>query len=282
LVARELSAAMDEIVCLIAEESVAELGEAARGQIWCVVALGGWGRGELCPASDLDLLLLHRRQSETVEKLARGLFYPLWDAQLDVGHGVRTVAQCLSVSTLDLASRTALLDARLIAGQPVLAEELRRGILKQLRRGQGEGFFRALANEREERHRRFSADACRLEPNLKDGPGGLRDVHGMGWALRVLAEIRAAERRPSPEPSPDESPETAQAADFITRLRNHLHFVAGRRTDQLLARHQAEAAQFMGFADEAELLEAVWVHMDVIRTAAEALWPRLGKSRGWR
>ena len=281
-VATQLSAAMDAIVRCNVEEALALLGGPRKGEPWAVVALGGWGRGELCPASDLDLLLLYRRQTDLITKLARGLFYPLWDAGLDVGHGVRTVSQCLGVSTLDLPSRTALLDARLIAGEPVLAEELRRGVLKQLRRAQGESFFRALAQEREQRHLKFSGDAARLEPHLKDGPGGLRDIHGMRWALRVLAEVKAAERRPDSIPDLADRPEESESASFLLRLRNHIHFVAGRKCDQLLHRYQAEAAAFMGFADEASLRAAVLDHMADIKETTTALWPRLRTPRAWR
>ena len=282
VVATELSAAMDAIVRRNVEEAVAELGGPRKGEPWTIVALGGWGRGELCPGSDLDLLLLYRRQTDLITKLARVLFYPLWDAGLEVGHGVRTVNQCLGVSTLDLPSRTALLDARLITGETVLAEELRRGILKQLRRAQGEGFFRALAEEREQRHLKFSGDAALAEPHLKDGPGGLRDIHGMRWALRVTAEVKAAERRPDAIPDLADRPEESESASFLLRLRNHIHFLAGRKCDQLLQRYQAESAEFMGFTDEACLRAAVLEHMAAIKEATTALWPRLRTPRGWR
>jgi [protein-PII] uridylyltransferase len=281
-VATQLSAAMDALVCANVEHALAQLDGPRKGEPWAIVALGGWGRGELCPASDLDLLLLYRRQTDLITKLARGLFYPLWDAGLDVGHGVRTVGQCLGVSTLDLPSRTALLDARLIAGEAVLAEELRRGLLKQLRRAQGEAFFRALAEEREQRHLRFSGQAASTEPHLKDGPGGLRDIHGMRWALRVLAEVRAAERRPEDIPNLSDRPEESESADFLLRLRSHIHFLAGRRCDQLLLRYQADAAQFMGFTEESGLRAAVLSHMAAIEQATAALWPRLRTPRGWR
>ena len=281
-VATQLSAAMDAIVRRNIGEALVQIGGPRKGEPWTIVALGGWGRDELCPGSDLDLLLLYRRQTDLITKLARGLFYPLWDAGLEVGHGVRTVSQCLGVSTLDLPSRTALLDARLLAGEPVLAEELRRGILKQLRRAQGEGFFRALAEEREQRHLKFSGDAAVLEPHLKDGPGGLRDIHGMRWALRVLAEVRAAERRPDSIPELTDRPEESASADFLLRVRNHIHFLAGRKCDQLLQRYQAETAEFMGLVDETSLRAAVLDHMAAIKDATTSLWPRLRTSRAWR
>jgi [protein-PII] uridylyltransferase len=174
------------------------------------------------------------------------------------------------------------LDARQIAGEPVLAEELRRGVLRQLRRAQGESFFRALAEEREQRHLKFSSDAALLEPHLKDGPGGLRDIHGMRWALRVLAEVRAAERRPGSIPDLSDRPEESESADFLLRLRNHIHFIAGRKCDQLLTRYQSEAAEFMGMGDEASLRAVVLDHMAAIRDATTALWPRLRTPRAWR
>ena len=155
--------------------------------------MGGYGRRELCPGSDLDLILLHRggrRDRTDVHKLAEKLWYPIWDRGLKLGHAVRTVKEAVALAGSDLNTATAQLDTRLLAGDPELAEEL-------ARRAATSGGPRAPAGStalREsvaERHERAGEVAFLLEPDLKEGRGGLRDVHALRWAeaaRRILVE----------------------------------------------------------------------------------------------
>ncbi|MBI4260832.1 MAG: [protein-PII] uridylyltransferase, partial [Actinobacteria bacterium] len=171
----------------------ASFADEALGELWAsagppagsaLAALGGYGRGELAPRSDLDLLILHGGRDGAVRDLAERLLYPLWDAGFAVGHAVRTVKECLAeASRLD--SLTALLDARLLAGDEGPFSELRDRILARVRK-EGRAFLERLREEAHRRHERHGSAAHLLEPDLKEGAGGLRDVHSVGWAAIVV------------------------------------------------------------------------------------------------
>jgi len=170
-----------------------------------LVALGGYGRGELAPRSDVDLLILHAGDGPEIEGLAERLLYPLWDAGLTVGHGVRTADECLALASERLDAATAMLDARLLAGDVVSWDDLRDRI-RAWARNDPRGFAERLVMSASERRERFGSVSSLLEPDLKEGSGGLRDLHALGWLAIVLtgtggvrsleepAHLRRAER----------------------------------------------------------------------------------------
>ncbi|MGH2576382.1 MAG: nucleotidyltransferase domain-containing protein, partial [Actinomycetota bacterium] len=146
-----------------------------------LVALGGYGRGELAPCSDVDLLILHGGDApEEIEGLAERLLYPLWDAGLTVGHGVRTADECLSIASERLDAATAMLDARLLAGDVGSWDEVR-DRLRAWARNDPRGFAERLVVSASDRRERFGSVSSLLEPDLKEGSGGLRDLQTMGW-----------------------------------------------------------------------------------------------------
>ena len=145
-----------------------------------LVAVGGYGRAELAPGSDLDVVLLHGGRKD-VRELAERIWYPLWDAGLKLGHGVRTVKEALALAASDLDTATSLLDARLIAGDPALSEELARRAEVQWR-SRSDRWLPIVGEAVAERHARAGDVAFLLEPDLKEGRGGLRDVHAQHWA----------------------------------------------------------------------------------------------------
>jgi len=166
-----------------------------------VVALGGYGRGELSPFSDVDLLFLHQgRAREAVRAFVEQVLQLLWDAGLTIGHSFRTVAECLAEARRDLHSRTALAEARLVAGDTGVFGALDRALDNAIRRDRrtGEAFLESLRADVAERHARFAGAVCVQEPNVKEGVGGLRDLHAVLWAAqarngaRGLAELSAA------------------------------------------------------------------------------------------
>src|SRR5580765_606879 len=145
-----------------------------------LVAVGGYGRSELCPASDIDLMLVHHKRAE-VREVADRLWYPIWDAGLKLGHSVCTVQQALRLAADDLDTATALLSTRLIGGDENLADELLEKATAQWQNGARRRLDR-LARRVDERHASAGEVAFLLEPDLKEGRGGMRDVHALKWA----------------------------------------------------------------------------------------------------
>ena len=212
-----------------------------------LVALGGYGRRELCPGSDVDLMVLHaERRADRIRGAAEEIFYPFWDAGLDLGHAVRTVDQCLRVADEDVQAATALLDARLVHGDAGLFAEMLAAVRGRLAKRPG-AYLERLAAATEARHRAASPCSSSLEPDLKEGAGGLRDVVAIDWVLSVLGErdpVAAGLLRRA------EQAALADAREFLVRLRSGLHLEAGRRADRLLLVHQPPLAAAFGFVDE--------------------------------
>jgi [protein-PII] uridylyltransferase len=200
-----------------------------------VLATGSFGRRELAPYSDLDLLFLCERNPDAkVEALAHAILVPLWDAKLDAGHAVRSVADGLSLPDKDLAAATALLDARYLVGDANLASSF---IAKYEARVAGtapDGFVARLRGEQEVRHSRFGDTIFMLEPDLKNGPGGIRDLCVGRWAAQAGFGASGPELLAEQgEMSSRQAAELSQAIDFMLRLRVALQLTAGRRQDQL-------------------------------------------------
>ncbi len=236
-----------------------------------LVALGGYGRGALCPHSDIDLLLLHDgSDASTVASLSEQLLYPLWDAGFSVGHAVRTPEESVELAAERLDAATAMLDARLLAGDADLLGEASGPVLARLQ-GDVDGFAESLADDARDRRKRFGSAADLLEPELKEGGGGLRDIHAFGWLQRVRGRsledeglLRAAERA-----------RLNAAEEFLTRVRSAMHLESGRRTDRLLREQQHDIAKVMGFQDEPRLIaedglmRTVFEHARVVDALSE-------------
>jgi [protein-PII] uridylyltransferase len=162
-------------------------GEEAPGGV-ALVALGGYGRGELAPASDVDLLLLHElKDPGTVREVAERLLYPMWDAGFELGHGVRTPKESLALAAERLDAATAMLDARLLDGDGELFASFRERLSAWARKPATRLPDR-LRSAAEERRRRFGSASQRLEPDVKEGSGGLRDVHTLGWLAAAVGD----------------------------------------------------------------------------------------------
>ena len=204
-----------------------------------LVAIGGYGRNQVCPGSDLDLLLLHSRAIE-VKPIAEALWYPIWDAGVKLGHSVRTPKEALSLASDDLDTATSLLDVRLLAGDAVLAEGLAREAAAQWEK-RGKRWLAKLADSVDERHSRADEVAFLLEPDLKMGRGGLRDVHAVRWAERARQVLL----------DDDHAPIDAAELDLLA-VRAELHRATGRAGDVLTLDQQdavAEALAVEGGAD---------------------------------
>lgn len=236
-----------EALTAAADAVLRELFEAARAATrglppdLCVVATGGYGRAELLPYSDLDLVfLVPRRATPEVTKLAEAVLYPLWDARLDVGHAVRTPAEMVALAREDLTSATELLDTRVVCGPEALHEDLAALARREFERDVN-GFIRRLAEERKGRHSRFGDTLYLLEPNLKNGEGGHRDLMIGLWAARArYAPPRTGETPPGFHAlalagalGERQAGTLEDAREYLLRVRFHCHTLSRRRQDQL-------------------------------------------------
>ncbi|HCB38012.1 MAG TPA: hypothetical protein DEP66_07460, partial [Acidimicrobiaceae bacterium] len=206
-----------------------------------LVAVGGYGRSELCPRSDIDLLLAHDPQLDT-GGLADRIWYPVWDQGLKLGHAVRTVEECIELAAGDVDTSTALLDARHVAGDPRLTVELRDRIRRHWSDNPAQCLADLLAST-DRRHRLNGEVAFLLEPNLKLGRGGLRDVHTARWA--AAAGIT---------PTDDDRARLDVAHRTLLRARVALHLLTGRASDVLPTEEQQPAAELLGVADSDTLM----------------------------
>lgn len=219
------------------DEAVRALSENLGSRV-AVVALGGYGRRVLCPGSDVDLMVLHaERRDDKVRSAAEQVFYPFWDAGIPLGHAVRTVAESLAEAGDRLDVVCSLLDARPVAGDPALHEELDRKLRRSLAKQRGRWLDR-LAADAADRHAGSPACSTSLEPDLKEGSGGLRDIHAVGWTVAISGDdpLRLEERE-----------RLDRAEEFLVRLRSGLHLLTGKRTDRLFREHQGDLAAALGF-----------------------------------
>ncbi|HEY0767189.1 MAG TPA: [protein-PII] uridylyltransferase [Steroidobacteraceae bacterium] len=217
---------------------------------WALIAVGGYGRGELHPCSDIDILLLVPQPPDAPGRaVIETLVAFLWDIGLEVGHSVRTVAQCAEESAADVSVMTTLLDARLLAGDAELLSAMRTALAPEhiwpVRQ-----FFEAKVREQAERHLKANDTAYNLEPNVKTGPGGLRDIQTIAWvakqhfdadtleALATHGFLTVAELR-----------RLQQAQAFLWKVRFGLHTLTARREDRLLFDYQIRLAQSFGYED---------------------------------
>jgi [protein-PII] uridylyltransferase len=213
------------------------------GQI-ALVAVGGYGRGELYPRSDIDLLiLLDAEPDDALQQKLQSLIGMLWDIGLEVGHSIRTVAQCLNEAA-DITVQTNLLEARLLSGDAVLFRELHSAVRQHLDPRQ---FFIAKLQEQQKRHARFIDADFNLEPNLKESPGGLRDLQTITWIARAAdLGTRWSELAQAGLISPAEARQIARHDALLQTLRIRLHYLAKRREDRLIFDFQTPLAEQMG------------------------------------
>nr|WP_238382563.1 [protein-PII] uridylyltransferase [Tabrizicola thermarum] len=218
-----------------------------------VLGVGGYGRAEMAPQSDVDLLFLTPwKVTPWAESGIETMLYMLWDLKLKVGHSSRTVKDCLRLGREDITIRTALLEHRFICGHRPLAEDLDARLWGDLFRNSGPEFIEAKLAERAERHKRQGGQRYVLEPNVKEGKGGLRDLQTVYWIGKYLNRVPSAEGLVGAGLlSREEFDSFARAEDFLWAVRCHLHYITGRPTDTLTFDLQVEVASRMGYRDTA-------------------------------
>ncbi len=251
---------------------------------YAIVALGGYGRAEQCRHSDVDLLFLFQSfvPGES-EQLIREIVYPLWDIKMEVGYTVQSVNDCIKLAKSDYEVLTALLDARFVCGLSPVYAELLETMRKQLLRRAPRNLMKWLVSRNQKRHEDFGDSSYLLEPNLKEGNGGLRDYHTMRWTAAIaygLKEIRDLEYLGCL--SHREYNELKEALSFIWTVRNRLHSAAGRKCDQLYFAYQSRVAEEMGFKESSSqspverFLSELHAHMTFIKQQLLLLLYELG------
>ncbi|WP_435404863.1 [protein-PII] uridylyltransferase [Mesobacterium hydrothermale] len=243
------------------------LNNPTEGEKITVMAVGGYGRGEMAPQSDVDLLFLTPYKiTPWAESVIESMLYMLWDLKLKVGHSSRTVKDCLRLGREDYTIRTAMLENRFIAGYAPLAGELENRLWTELFSDTAKEFVAAKLEERSTRHRKQGGQRYMVEPNVKEGKGGLRDLQSLFWITKYIYRtgdtgelVRLGVFRP------EEYRTFEQAESFLWAVRCHLHLLAGRPTEQLTFDMQVEVADRMGYADQKGRRAVEWFMQDYFR-----------------
>ncbi len=251
---REQCFLVDQLVRVLydfASETIYPLANPTAGEKMAIVAVGGYGRGEMAPFSDIDLLfLLAYKQTPHTEQVIEFLLYLFWDLGLKVGQATRSVAECLRYAKADLTIRTALLEARYVWGEQALYTELKQRFESEIVRGTAAQFVEAKLAERDARHIRVGDSRYQLEPNVKEGKGGLRDLHTLFWIAKYIYRIDdVAKLVELGVLSAEESQRFERAQSFLWTVRCHLHYLAGRAEERLTFDMQTEIGAAMRYAD---------------------------------
>jgi len=244
----------DALICAVRDVTLRHLHplpNPTEAERLTVIAVGGYGRGEMAPYSDVDLLFLTPwKITPWAESVIESMLYMLWDLKLKVGHASRTVKDCLRLAREDYTIRTSLVEFRYLAGDAGLADTLRDRLWNDLFKSTAADFIEAKLSERAERHRKQGGQRYVVEPNVKEGKGGLRDLQSLYWIGKYVYGVReASELVGRGVFSADEYATFAKAHEFLWAVRCHLHLITGRAMDQLTFDLQVEVAARMGYAD---------------------------------
>ena len=258
---------------------------------FALVAVGGYGRAELSPHSDIDLLFLHNAERALITRgkthpylsgLIDGMLYTLWDIKLKVGHAVRSVEDCVRMANSDMLSKTSLLEARFIAGDQELYDRLRAVFLARCVRGFEDEYIAARIEDQEVRRAKYGGSACMQEPHVKNGCGGLRDYQNLLWMAFFKYRTRTLEELERRElVSPIERGQLDAAYDYLLRVRNAMHFETNRASDVLVRNLQPGIAPQLGYGDRSPVkriegfMQEVYTHLRNVDLITRTLEQRL-------
>lgn len=250
---------MDQIIRVLYDFTVAHVYPVinpTESERMTIIAVGGYGRGELAPYSDVDLLfLLPYKQTAWGEQVVEYMLYMLWDIGLKVGHATRTADECVRLAKQDLTICTALLEARYLWGDRALYDDLVVRFEKDVIADTGPEFVEKKLAERDARHKRMGDSRYVVEPNLKEGKGGLRDLQTLFWIAKYLYRVRSIDDLVEKGVfSREELRQFRKASDFLWTVRVHLHYLAGRPEERLTFDVQKELARRLNYTDRPKSL----------------------------
>ncbi len=282
--------AVDHLVRFLAAEATAHYASryARINQRCAVVGQGGYGRGELNPSSDIDLLFLFPwKVNPFVETVGEVILYGLWDGGLVVGHALRNIRECGRLAQRDMKVKTALLDARYLAGDEALYAEFETKMFEEVWSHNPTAFFKEKLAENTERHARAGDSVYLLQPQLKEGQGGLRDLHTALWMAKVKFKVRSfRELVTLGQMAERDVVELEEALDFLWRIRNALHLASDRHQDVLGFEQQERLAPALGFPPERPGVEAFmrayYGHAAVVNRFSEAVIARCVQAEPYR
>jgi len=235
-----------------------------------LIAVGGYGRAELHPFSDIDIMVLTEDDlPQAAESALSEFFMALWDIGLEIGHSVRTVSQCCQESADDITIATTLIEARLISGPGALFEQMKQA-MSTAEIWPSDRFFEAKRDEQRARHHRYDDTANKLEPNVKGSPGGLRDIQMIGWVAKRHFGVGSLDELVAHHFLSSGQLRTLQDGQaFLWRVRYGLHILTGRREDRLLFDHQARLATMLGYEDASYTLAVEQLMQRYYRTVMD-------------
>jgi [protein-PII] uridylyltransferase len=250
--AKRLSALQDAIIVALhdfAIENVYPSDNPTASERMAIVAVGGYGRGTLAPGSDVDLLfLLPYKQTPWGESVVEFILYILWDLGLKVGHATRNVTECIRLSRSDMTIRTAILETRYVWGDRALFHDLVGRFGEEVVKGTGPEFIAAKLAERDARHRQQGQSRYLVEPNVKEGKGGLRDLNTLFWIAKYFYRVQSREELVKAGVfSRAELQRFRKSEDFLWAVRCHMHFLTGRPEERLSFDIQREMATRLGY-----------------------------------
>lgn len=223
-----------------------------------IVAIGGYGRKEIAPYSDIDIMLLAKKRDTVSMDIAQSILYRLWDTGMNISHCFRTLDECVEDAMNNLHTRTSLIESRFLLGNQTVFNEFKSDIYQKLLFKKKKEFVREILRDIEQRHKEYGDSIYLLEPNIKEGRGGLRDVHCISWLLKTgLLTIHGRINEVSGLKkilSTNDYKYFIKAYDFILKARISLHYISKRRNDVLSFEFQDETAKIMGFKDTKQFM----------------------------
>lgn len=255
-----------------------------------LVALGGYGRGELHPASDIDIMVIYEGGlTPSVQRITQEILYTLWDLGLQVGHSCRSLPDCLAIARTDFPSRTSMQEARYLAGDKRLFQRFQKVLRENLYRKDFAQFLETTLAEREQRYRKYGASPYIGEPNVKESAGGLRDIHTAMWLASSKFGARTLQELADKGLINDRERGAADdALTFLWRVRNEIHFLSAHKNDVLTRDLQLQIAKNLGYVDDGFMLGVEkfmhehYLHARVIHRVARRLIARCQETLGRR
>lgn len=273
---------------IISHFGASDAVRSARGSI-ALVALGGYGRTELYPFSDIDLLLLHDRwAAKSMQDVAESILYPLWDSGYEVGHSVRTLSGAISFAREEFIFQVSLLDARLLTGSSELFGKLQKRFQKKILDGGRRKFVEVMEKFRADRRAKYGSHSFILEPHIKEGKGGFRDIQAMLWvgkAVFGLSDVRAMEEAGLLEKQDRIAFE--KSWNMLARIRNRLHYISRRKNDQMFFEYQEEMAEAFGYKDTdgqlavEHFMREVYSHLQTVAVVTDLFFEHVQEVLGF-